>query len=454
MNQRITFMAVMMLCVATGALAQTSEPVAVPAQAEQDAVINAVDESVSAELDENGMVSLDFRDADIKNVLKVLAYKSGVNIIAGPEVVGVVNIQLKDVPWQRALDVILATYGYGYERKENIITVTTIENLKKRREDAQILAEQEPLTTRPFVLSFSKAQDVIGSIEKMVTERGSINFDTRTNTLIVRDTQTNIDVISEVIDRLDTITPQILIEAKIVKTVLDDDETLGIDWGTTLAASGASRDVTWPFVLTSSNQRYLPGTMDVADLTYTAGKLNASGLSATLKMLSTRVDTEVLSNPTIVTTDNKTAKIVVGQEYPIPSYTYNEDSGDLQVDGFTWREIGVVFEVTPHVNGTDYITLDVKPEVSATADTGATFNNDTIPIIVTEEAETSVMIRDGETLMIAGLISNTNAKTVKKVPFLGDIPFLGKIFQQKIDGEEKTELVIFITPRIITPMAK
>ena len=127
----------------------------------------------------NGMVSIDFRDADIKNVLKVLGYNSGVNIVAGPEVTGLVTIQLKDVPWQRALDVVLSTYGYAYERKGDIISVTTVENLKKRREDALVLAEQESLVTETFTLNFGKASEIIGSIEKMKTPRGSINFDQR-----------------------------------------------------------------------------------------------------------------------------------------------------------------------------------------------------------------------------------------------------------------------------------
>src|SRR3989338_3431006 len=146
-----------------------NDPTAVDATVEEQVV--------SAE----GNVNLDFKDAELHNVLRVLSHKSGVNIVAGPEVKGVVTIQLKDVPWKRALEVILETYGYGHQQKENIIIVTTIENLKKRREDALVLAEQEPLITKTFILNYAKAKQVIASIDKLKTDRGHINFDDRTN---------------------------------------------------------------------------------------------------------------------------------------------------------------------------------------------------------------------------------------------------------------------------------
>ena len=154
------------------------------------AVEEISDEKVVGE--QEGEVSLDFRDADIQNVLRILALKSGVNIVTGPEVTGLVTIQLKDVPWKRALEVILETYGYGYQQKGEIISVTTIENLKKRREDAQLLEEQEQLVTKTFVLNYATASVVIASIEKMKTDRGSINYDDRTNALIVRDIESNV----------------------------------------------------------------------------------------------------------------------------------------------------------------------------------------------------------------------------------------------------------------------
>ena len=201
---------------------------------------------------ENGLVSLDFQDADIRNVLKVLSYKSGVNIVAGPEVTGVITIQLTDVPWQKALDVILATYGYGYERKGNIITVTTIENLKKRREDNQTLQDQEPLVTKTYSLNFAKASDLVESINKIKTGRGNINFDQRTNVLIVRDVAGNIELLDGVIKTLDSVTPQVLIEAKVLETTLSNTENLGITWAIGGTATGSQHSTSFPFTQETS----------------------------------------------------------------------------------------------------------------------------------------------------------------------------------------------------------
>lgn len=399
---------------------------------------------------QEGNVNLDFRDADIQNVLRILSYKSGVNIVAGPEVTGLVTIKLKDVPWQRALDVILQTYGYGYEQRGNIITVTTVENLKKRREDAQLLADQEPLVTKTFVLNYAKASTVIESISKMKTDRGSINFDERTNSLIVRDIEENVNLIGEVIQKLDQTTPQVLIEAKVVETTMNNSEKLGIDWITTVTATGAARPHVWPFTGSTNNKYMKDDNFPEAETDdFTFGTIDFSQLQAVLEMLRTRTDTNILSNPRIVTLDNQKAKIVVGSQYPIPMYTYNEEQARLQVNGWEYKDIGVIFEVTPHVNNAGFVTLDILPKITAILDF-VTVENTSLPQLSTEEAQTSVMIKDGETLVIAGLIKDQTTDIKKKTPILGDIPLLGLIFQKTEQTVVKTDLLIFITPHIIT----
>jgi type IV pilus assembly protein PilQ len=398
----------------------------------------------------SGLVSIDFRDADIKNVLKVLAYNSGVNIVAGPEVTGLVTIQLKDVPWQKALEVVLSTYGYAYERRGDIIAVTTIENLKKRREDSQVLAEQEPLITQTFTLNFGKASDIIGSIEKMKTPRGSINFDQRTNTLIVTDIQSNLDLMDEVVEALDAVTPQVVIEVKVVETTLTNTENLGIDWTVSATASGAKRPTTFPFK-TQDSTEFLPGTLNAPAATdFSYGTLSTSALSAVLEMLKSRSNTNILSNPKIVTLDNQKARIVVGSQYPIPSYTYNEQQARLQVSGWEYKDIGIIFEVTPHVNNAGFVTIDLQPKITAILDF-VTVENTQLPRLSTEEATTKVMIKDGDTLVIAGLIKDQVTETKKRVPFLGDIPLVGEVFRKSSTTKTKTELLIFLTPHIITP---
>jgi len=376
------------------------------------------------------------------------------------------------VPWQKALDVILSTYGYSYEQKGAVIMVTTTDNLKKRREDAKLLADQEPLSTETFLLNFSKAEDIVKTLDKMKTSRGSINFDQRTNAVIVTDIQTNLVLFREVLKKLDAVTPQILIEARIIETGLNSQETLGIKWPASMTATATFpvRTHSFPWSkdasqLSSSN--YLPeqtlvnpGAIgdQVADLTstnaMTFGTLSASSLSWTLSMLEGRTNTNVLSNPRIVTLDNQAATIEVGQKYPLPKYAYSDTQDKLTISGWEYIEYGLTFKVTPHINGKGVMTLDVEPIImdesgSVSFDFGGG-SPTYVPILSKETAKTNVMIRDGETLIIAGLIKDKKTKVTTKVPVLGHLPFLGRLFSHKDDVVTKAELVIFITPHIIT----
>ncbi|MFA5060378.1 MAG: type IV pilus secretin PilQ [Candidatus Omnitrophota bacterium] len=439
--------------------ATDNESALAPSDGEQAVFPGTIEPTVSLEtnpatpelstLPDPGHVTLDFRDAEIRNVLRILAYKSGVNIVAGPEVTGLVTIQLNNVPWEEALKVILETYGYGYDKRGNIILVTTVDNLKKRREDNQLLSEQEPLMTKTFVLNYAKAEEIVSSIEKMKTARGSVNFDSRTNSIILRDTSSNLALISDIMPSLDATTPQVLIEAKIIEATLSNTENLGIDWVAKAAASGSERPTIFPFTTISEN-RYLPDNIPAAgaDL-FTYGTLDFSQFSAVLELLKNRSDTNILSNPRIVTLDNQKASITVGTQYPIPTYTYNEEQARLQVSGWEYKDIGIIFEVTPHVNNAGFVTMDIQPKVTAILDY-VTVENTSLPRLSSESATTKVMIKDGYTLVIAGLIKNQATDVKKKIPFLGDIPIAGLAFQKSEKTMTKTDLLIFMTPHIIT----
>jgi len=439
-----------MFALLAGNVYAQGEPQAAPVQNNPQAV-----EEKTADAHE-GNVSLDFRDADISNVLKILSYKSGVNIVVGPEVTGLVTIQLNDVPWKQALEVVLETYGYAYEQKGNIITATTVENLKQRRENAVILAEQEPLETKTFVLNFGRASEIISSIEKMRSERGSVNYDERTNTLIITDIAKRIDLMEGVIKKLDRTTPQVLIEAKIVETSFDNEENLGIDWISQISVAGAERPITFPFTTTSAS-KYTPDsfpgaatTLGSANAEFTYGTLNFTQVQAIFEMLKQRTDTNILSNPRIVTLDNQAAQIMVGTQYPIPQYTYNEEQARLQVSGWEYKDIGIIFDVTPHVNNAGFVTIDVQPKVTAIIGT-VVVENTSLPQLSNESTKTRVMVKNGETLVIAGLVKDQLTDTKKKLPLLGDVPIFGLIFQKSEKTNTKTDLMIFITPHIITP---
>ncbi len=425
-------------------------------------------------------VSMDFKDADIKDVLRIISDKSGINIITGGEVQGVVTMKLEDVPWEKALDIILKTQGYVYEKDGNIIRVTTRENLS-----------MEDLETTLFSLNYANAESLATSLAEMLSPRGKIQFDSRTNQVIVTDIGTSIKKLASIIKQLDGRTPQIQIEARVIETTLGKDETLGVDWQTQIVLDGSKRGTTFPFSNWSTDGRLYPSPN--ADYTYDAagritdlasdfaykndlpidgkdaitwsslpaiagdtgeeeyfqyGTLDFTGLQATLEALSTRTDTNVLSNPRITTLNNKEAKITVGTKWPVANYSYSDETGRWNVSGWEYIEYGIIMTVTPTVNKDGYITLSVVPEVSDL--TGSvTFEGAEVPIISTKQAEVEVMIKDGETLVIGGMIKDKVVNTNKKIPFLGDIPILGYLFSQKGTEIEKRDLLIFLTPHVL-----
>ncbi|MEA3306003.1 MAG: secretin N-terminal domain-containing protein [Candidatus Omnitrophota bacterium] len=428
-----------------------------------------------------GNITIDFQDADIRIVLRVLSEKSGINIVASKDVEGRITIRLTNVHWERVLDMICKNYGYAFEREGNIIRVTTIENLK-----------QEELTTEVFTLNYGKANEVMESVKEMLTERGKdkIKYDGRTNLLIVTDIPTNLYRIRQVIEKLDRRTPQVLIEAKIIETTLDKDENLGIDWSLKLSAAGASRPTTLPFEKIGSRilgfdtdlGKYLPvgkGAETVGAATettgaaadfpttshadfpamplvaadqFTFGTLDFSQFAMVMEFLKARRDTKVLSNPRIATLNNQEAAILIGEILAIPTFERNPDTGTIEITGYTERDLGVKLSVTPHINEQGDIVVNLKPEISDLLgfDILDAARGIRAPRYSAREAETQVMVRNGQTIMIGGLIKEKSVDYEKKVPWLGDIPVLGKaLFTKTEEGVDRTELMIFMTVHII-----
>ena len=402
-----------------------------------------------------GNVSIDFKNADIQNVLRILSLKSGVNIVAGDEVIGKVTIRLTDVPWEKALQIVLRTYGFTYEKDDNVIRVTTVESMK-----------MEALVTEIFVLNFCIAEDVNLSIQPMLTERGSTSIDVRTNSILVTDTPQSLDTVEMIIKRLDRITPQVMIEAKMIETTLDDNENLGIDWTLGGEVSGSSRKVTFPFDKSKGGTRLFPGESlpqnDPSDALFPGGNptefpmvaasdfafgtLDFTAMKLVMEILKSRTNTKILSSPRIVTMDNQEAEIIVATIWPFPTYEVSEGTGNLIVSGFSKERIGIILTVTPTINQRDYITMKVHPKVSELT---TTTTSEGQPVTLTREAKTRVIIKDGHTIAIGGLIKEKTVDVVVKVPILGDIPILGYLFKKKDKAVDTTDLLIFITPRII-----
>ena len=444
-----------------------------PQESPQDAA--SVD---AASITSPGNVTVDFKDADIQNVLRILSFKSGVNIVAGKDVTGTVTIRLVDVPWEKALDVVLKTYGYAYDRDGNIIRVTSLENLKK-----------EELSTLVFTLNYAQASEVEKSLADVVSERGKVRSDTRSNTIIVTDMPTSLQNISRVISRLDAITPQVLIEAKVIETTLGESERLGIKWNLKFGVTGSARPTTFPFesrqqtpkmlrsfipegrgtvtnassvgtssTTTTTTTQDFPtadnvheGIFPVVDKSeFVFGTLDFTQLQAMLELIKSRSDAKVLSEPHITTLNNQEAKILVGEVIAIPTFERNSTTGRMEITGYTDRDLGIRLSVTPQINSENEIVVVVHPEITNLLGFDDLTAEIKAPRFSTREARTQVRIRNGQTIVIGGLIKETTIDTKTKVPLLGELPLLDKLFSHTNKTVEKTDLLFFMTVNILS----
>lgn len=432
-----------------------------------------------ADTSSSGNVTIDFKEADIQNVLRILSFKSGVNIVAGKDVTGLVTIRLVDVPWEKALDMVLKTYGYAYDRDGNIIRVTTIENLKR-----------EDLSTEVHALNYAQASEVEKSLKDVLSERGKVRSDLRSNTIVVTDMPTTLQNVSKVIARLDAITPQVVIQAKVIETTLGDADRLGINWNIKVAVAGSARPTTFPFTAvttpgsallrsilpegrgsatsssvptsgtattTTSTVQDFPtpdnahqATFPVVDKAqFTFGTLDFSQFRAILEMIQQRSDAKVLSEPHVTTLNNQEAKILVGEVIAIPKFERNSTTGRMEITGYTDRDLGIRLTVTPQVNHEEEIVVKIHPEITTLLGYDSLTPDIKAPRFSSRSAETQVRIRNGQTIVIGGLIRENLVDSRTKVPILGDIPLLGKVFSFKDKTVQKTDLLFFMTVNVV-----
>ena len=425
-----------------------------------------------------GNVTVDFKDADIQNVLRILAFKSGVNIVAGKDVTGSVTIRLVDVPWEKALDVILKTYGYAYDRQENIIRVATLENLRK-----------EELSTEVFTLNYSRAIEVEKALKEIVSERGHVRSDPRSNTLIVTDMPTSMQNVRTVIQRLDSATPQVLIESKIVELTLGDTDQLGVDWNAAASIVGSARPTTFPFdavhrsrfsslfpygrgsqtgstatstgTTTTTIEDFPKGkggagsdpiqpTFPVADkVDFKFGTLDFSQFRVALQMIQARQNSKILSEPHVTVLNNQEAKILVGEIIAIPTFERNSSTGKMEITGYQDRDLGIRLSVTPQVNSQNEIVVSIHPEITNLLGYDELTTEIKVPRFTTREALTNVRIKSGQTIAIGGLIKEEVEDKKTKFPLLGDIPILDKFFSYQNKVTTKTDLLFFMTVTVV-----
>ncbi len=416
-------------------------------------------------------ISLDFKDADIHNILRLISEVSKLNIITSDDVSGKITVTMRNVPWDQALDIILKTKKLGKVRHGNIIRVAPLVELAKEQELAAKAAEArktlEPLRVRLIPVNYAVAADVTKQVKDVLSERGTVTVDKRTNVLIVKDVLENLIKAEGLVRSLDTETPQVLIEARIVEANTTFVREVGIQWGGDLSFSAATGNPTGLPFPSQINMR--GGADDAKTNTEMSGTANpgqfavnlpaavgagsggalgfifgsaggSAHLNLRLSALENRGAVKIVSAPKIATLDNHKAKI--GQGVSIPISVVSAAGVNTM-----FVEAKLELEVTPHITQEGSILMEIKvrknePDFSRTGARGD-------PTILKKEAETQVLVRDGDTTVIGGIYTKKTSDTFTGIPLLSKIPVLGWFFRNTKKNDERTELLIFITPRIV-----
>jgi type IV pilus assembly protein PilQ len=424
-------------------------------------------------------ISLDFQNADIHNVLRIIADVSGLNIVTSDQVKGNITIRLKDIPWDQALDVVLESKDLGKMAVGNVVRIDAADKIKKAQErklESLKTEEQlEPLITSVTPVNFAKASDIAGTIKGkevgLVSDRGSITAEDRTNVLIIKDIKKNVDDINAMIKRLDKPTPQVLIAARIVQADNDFTRGLGVQWGGSYrnqsnrshfglsgVNTGPARNLFNTTVTPGGNTTWSTSTVPQPSLAVNFPTNQAAGFGITIGRLAgsafdldLRLDigetigsAEVIARPKIVTMDNKKAVIRQGEKYP---YVVRDDEGQLSTE---LKDIELVLEVTPRIAFDGSVNMEILVKRNAI---GSIVNSLGDPSIASREAQTEVLVRNGETSVIGGIIEEEERMNIQRVPFLGKLPVVGFLFSGKTQDKSKKELLIFITPQVLEPVA-
>jgi type IV pilus assembly protein PilQ len=420
-------------------------------------------------------IDLDFKDASVHEVLRLLSDVGKVNIVTADNVSGSVTIRMRNVPWDQALDTVLQAKGLGMVRQGNMIRVAPLADLNKERELAIARRKSElqlaPVETRLIPVSYAEAKELQERAKDLLSPRGSLAVDERTNVIIARDVAGNLAQIDELIHALDTQTPQVLIEARVVEATSRYLRDAGIQWGgdasfasatgnptglafpSQIGIVGGASDQTTPTAGLSPLQNTVPNPNFAVNLPATTGTGQGGALGLTFGSINNTVNLAVrlsaaeasgmlriISSPRVLTLDNRDARISQGTLLPFSQIS-------AQGVQTTFQEAKLQLLVRPHVTADGSVSMHVKinrdePDFNQTSARGD-------PTILKREAETDLLIMDGHTAVIGGIFTRNTGRNLDQVPILGDIPVLGLLFQRRRASDTRSELVIFLTPRIV-----
>jgi type IV pilus assembly protein PilQ len=408
-------------------------------------------------------ISLDFQQADISNVLRLIAEVSGFNVVVGEGVKSKVTMKLVSVPWDQALDMILKMNGLGKIRQSNILWIDSLANIAKQQneeaaaKDAKVRAEE--LVDRVFYIRNLQVTELMTSLRPYLSPRGLMQMSPGSNALIVRDTESKIGVMKQLVDGLDLEVPQVQIEARIVQADTTYSRSLGVQWGiqnvNQLSGDGVASFRTMNagsgggFGSAASNFLVnLPATVGGLTSTpgvgFTIGKTEGTLLDMRLSAGELLGLSKVIAAPKVTTLDKREAKISQGESIPFQTTS-------LQGTQTTFVDANLELSVTPQITSRDpkEVGKQILMKVRATRNAVGARSNPAGPSIDRKEATTQVIIRDGETMVIGGVFIDTQSNTVAGIPYLSRVPVLGWLFKNKTESVSKNELLIFLTPSIV-----
>ena len=407
-------------------------------------------------------ISLSFQNINIRSVLQLLADFTGINMVVSDKVQGDITLRLNDIPWDQALDIILTTQGLDKRKTNNVMLIDTKKSLDDREEaqlkSRQIIQKLEPIRSELLQINYAKAADIALLVKdkqnSLLSERGKISVDARTNTLWIQDNGAKIEEVRELIKQLDIPVKQVLIEARIVEVTKDLTEDLGIAWGISkpthlsgtllganqLAGGAAPSAVPVPQRL-NVDLAAAPVTGTPASLGIALARLgNGILLDLELSALESEGRAELISSPRLITTNQQAAVIESGQEIPYQEAT---SSGATSV---AFKKAVLSLKVTPQITPDGKILMDLQ--INQDTPSAQTFNG--VPAILTKEIQTNVLVNNGQTIVLGGIYQQNKNQALTRVPFFGNLPVVGNLFNNRHTTNTNDELLIFITPKIIT----
>jgi type IV pilus assembly protein PilQ len=425
-------------------------------------------------------ISVDFVNTPIEDVIKMIAGQANVDIIKSPTVTGSVTATLTNVPLGEALDNILAVHGYGCLIGKNMISVKPL---------SEITQQEEKTDTKVYHITYADVAQVESALNKFISKRGSISSSKGTSDIIVKDVESNIEAMDSFIEKIDRMTPQVMVEVRIYDVTTTDGFDIGAEWDagrnnpiTTITAdtevdnivtnnitgitttdattinTTKSKQTAWQdsdaglaatsYAYRKSNP-FVGGSFsaDTAG-TIRLGLLDTVNVDIALNVLRTQVGAKLLADPRILVIDNETAEFKIISEIPYTEASDTSSGGTLTSTKF--KEVGVELKVTPHITRDGMVRLHIIPEFSVVSELGAIVaGGHAVPTVDSRKADTKALVKDGQTVVIGGLRKRTVSKDVSKIPILGDIPLLGGLFMEVSEEVKTNELLIFITPRIV-----